>query len=701
MILANRNNKLIVFFCFLLLSPVVNGQVAKGEKDDMFVSQVIEMIAEDLENENLDYSTLFDELSYFYNQPIDLNKASKDELEQLYFLTQLQIKNLLDHRENNGKLLSLYELQSVAGFDLTLINRLILFSQIKKDFNTPNIRFAEVLKNGKHEILFRYHQVLEDQAGFLPIDSQDLAASPNSRYLGSKPKLYSRYRFKYSNKVSVGVTAEKDQGEEFFTGSQPNGFDFYSGHLFLQGFGKLKRVALGDYQLQFGQGLSCWTGLGFGKSSEVIAIKKNPQSIRPYTSVGENAFMRGGAATVTVKDFDITAFYSNKNADANISESDTLLDEIIEISSLQQSGFHSTPSELEDKDAVNEQLFGGNVTYRSGWARVGLTAVKSSYSVPLNRSLSTYNQFEFVGQGNSVLGADYSFILQNFNFFGEISSSKNGGMAFLSGMIVSLDPRLSLSALYRKYEPGYQNLYGHGFGENTKNNNEEGLYLGVEAKINNKWKLSGYYDRFQFPWLKYKVDAPSIGSEWLAQLTFRHSKKLQMYFRYRNEQKMENAPEDILGIDYLTARERKYLRYNISYKISDGFRTRTRMEVSQYGLGDRDPEKGYLLYQDLLYKAAAFPLSISFRFALFDTETYNARIYAYENDVLYSYSIPAYYYKGTRTYCLIKYTIARKFDIWRRYSQTYYDNRYEIGSGLNQINGSIKSEIKAQVRYKF
>jgi len=327
--------------------------------------------------------------------------------------------------------------------------------------------------------------------------------------------------------------------------------------------------------------------------------------------------------------------------------------------------------------------------------------VKSSYSVPLNRSLSTYNQFEFVGQENSVIGADYSFILQNFNFFGEISSSKNGGMAFLSGMIVSLDPRLSLSALYRKYEPGYQNLYGRGFGENTKNNNEEGLYLGVEAKINNKWKLSGYYDRFQFPWLKYKVDAPSIGSEWLAQMTFRHSKKLQMYLRYRNEQKMENTPEDVLGIDYLTTRERKYLRYNISYKISDGFRTRTRMEISQYGLGGKDPEQGYLLYQDLLYKADALPLSVSLRFALFDTDTYNARIYAYENDVLYSYSIPAYYYKGIRTYCLIKYTIARKLDIWLRYSQTYYDNRSEIGSGLNQINGNTKSEIKAQIRYKF
>ncbi len=125
MILGKQANKLIGFFCFVVFSSATYGQGIKKDKDDALISQVIEMIAEDLENENLDYTTLFDELSFFYNQPIDLNTATKEELEQLYFLTQLQIKNLLEHRENNGKLLSLYELQSIADFDLELIGKLI------------------------------------------------------------------------------------------------------------------------------------------------------------------------------------------------------------------------------------------------------------------------------------------------------------------------------------------------------------------------------------------------------------------------------------------------------------------------------------------------------------------------------------------------------------------------------------------------
>ncbi|MEZ4759397.1 MAG: hypothetical protein R2810_06365 [Flavobacteriales bacterium] len=55
----------------------------------------------------------------------------------------------------------------------------------------------------------------------------------NSRlYLGPSYKLYTRYRFRYRQNISFGITAEKDEGEEFFTGAQPDGFDFYSAHLF-------------------------------------------------------------------------------------------------------------------------------------------------------------------------------------------------------------------------------------------------------------------------------------------------------------------------------------------------------------------------------------------------------------------------------------------------------------------------------------
>jgi hypothetical protein len=103
----------------------------------------------------------------------------------------------------------------------------------------------------------------------------------------------------------------------------------------------------------------------------------------------------------------------------------------------------------------------------------------------------------------------------------------------------------------------------------------------------------------------------------------------------------------------------------------------------------------------LIYKQLSSPISFAARYALFETDSYYSRIYAYENDVLYAFSIPAYNGRGSRFYISAKYHIARGIDFWLRYAQTFYSDRNEIGSSKEQINGNTKSEIKAQLRLKF
>ena len=89
------------------------------------------------------------------------------------------------------------------------------------------------------------------------------------------------------------------------------------------------------------------------------------------------------------------------------------------------------------------------------------------------------------------------------------------------------------------------------------------------------------------------------------------------------------------------------------------------------------------------------------RVALFDTPGFNSRIYAYENDVLYGYSIPAYQNKGLRYYVNGRYRFTGKMDMWLRYSLSKYKDITEIGSGQDQIDGSKRSEIKIQFRYQY
>lgn len=683
--------------------------------DDSSIQQQLEIIGENSTDEEADYTNLVEVLIYANQNPINLNKTNKEELEALGLLNDIQINHLLSHIEKHGKLITIYELQGINGFDLQTIQKILPYVKVTDNFATAHFGAKEMFKNGQHTILLRYGRTIEDQTGFSSIDSASLAKSINSRYIGSPDKIYARYRFTYGTNISWGVTAEKDQGELFFknkqkfnydwyenslNGNQKTGFDFYSAHFYLKNVKFIRALAIGDYQATFGQGLTLWSGQAFGKSAEIMSTKRSAGGIRAYTSVDENRFMRGAATTLGYKKFEATAFYSRKRVDANISDT-TDTGEAAEISSLQETGYHSTSSEIADKDAILQTMVGGNVSYKGRKFNVGVSALSYQLDVDYNRSLSYYNQFEYSSSKNFNVGVDYNFIVKNFNFFGEAGMSQSGGKAFVNGVLISLDPRLSITVLHRYYERNFQNLMSNGFGESTSPANEKGLYIGAVAKPTNKTTITAYYDRFEFPWLRYQSNAPSYGNDYMAQFNYTPSKKVDMYVRVRTRDKQKNAT----GIDlisFLVPVKQSNYRFNISYSISKTIKLRNRIELIDYKLDDNKTEKGYLVYQDVVYSKLGKPLSVTFRYAIFQTDSYDARIYAYENDIPGSFSIPAYYDRGSRFYIMLDYNLTRRIELWLRYSQTFYDNKTVISEGsLTEIQGNTKSEIKAQVRFKF
>jgi len=698
----NRKRSYLVSVLFFL--PIISiGQKSDQQKFN-FLEQRIETIAENSEEEDIDFTTLFDYLAYIYDHPLNINNPkNKEELRQIRILTDIQINSLYEHIALNGKLISIYELQAVEGWNLATIKTILPFITVNADLYSPTISFKEMVKNSSNEIFIRYSRILEHQEGYSPIDDSTLAASPNKRYRGSPDKLYARYRFKFRNNVSVGFTGEKDAGEQIFSGNQKSGFDFYSGHLYLNGFGKLKALAIGDFHAQFGQGLTVWSGLAFGKSADVMTTKRNARGLRPYASVDENLFMRGLGATLEFGKLEFTAFGSHKKIDANVSYDDTTSNfDGYTITSFQQTGLHRTPGEIEDKNIIGETHMGGNLQYTSRVLRIGFTGLHSTYDAKLERNLSYYNQFEFNDNQNTIFGADYNLLIRNFNLYGEVSRSANGGIAQIHGALVSLDPSVALSVVYRNYHRDFQNNLSNGFAENSKNINETGIMLGLKLSKGKKIQLNAYIDQFKFPWLKYQVDKPNtFGHDYLIQLQYKPSKKLVMYGRIRNRKRPINTEEDIDDIDFVVAKKQTNYRYNISYKVSESFTLRNRVELIGFQRGKSDKEYGYLVYQDILYKPLSSNLSFSFRYALFETDSYDSRIYAYENDVLYYFSIPAYYRTGTRTYLTVKYRARKGIDIWLRWAQWHLNNTDEIGAGNEMIHGNTKSDIRAQVRFKF
>ena len=680
---------IILFFLFLSINSFA--QKVPSLED------LIEDIAGSTDGE-VDYTSLYEDLNIFLNNPLNLNTASREDLEKLHVLNDFQIKSLLDYIKKTGGMLSIYELQLVFGFTMKEVFQILPFVTISETITDDSFKFKNALKYGNHQVFLRGQEVLEEQVGFSSISDSVLLEKPNSRYLGSSYKLYTKYKFNYKNKIYWGFTAEKDPGEEFFSGNNKNGFDYYSAHFQINNIGVIKTLTLGDFQAKFGQGLVLWSDMGLGKTPYVLNIRKKAQGLKKYSSTNENVFMRGAGTTVSIKNFDVSTFYSNKKIDANIQ--DSIDNDIASVSSFQNTGYHSIPSEIADKDAISEQMIGGNISYNHSRFKVGVTGVNYKYSSDLLKDTTPVNQFKFQGNENSNISFDYQFRFMDFSFFGEEAISTNGGKAFLNGMLVSLAPQISLSAMHRYYDKKYQANYANAFSEASGNNNESGLYFGLELHPIKHWQITAYIDNYKFPWIKTGVDAPSNGYEWFVQTDYTPKRNLSMYLRLKNEDKLVNKNTNT-GIDELISQKIFKIRYHISYRINEQLSLKNRIETSKFQEGSGKYDYGYLIYQDIFYDFANAPLLLNMRFAVFDTDSYDSRIYTYENDILYAFSIPAYYSKGTRIYFNIRYTIGKFMDIWLRYAQTYYSNKDVISSGLTQINGNTKSEIKLQLRIKF
>jgi hypothetical protein len=648
---------------------------------------------------NADYTELLDQLNLRLNNPLHLNRASREEFLSLILLTENQVNNLIRHRETTGNFIAVYELQSIEGFDIPLIFKLLPFITLDNKFTDEQTSMREMFKQGRNEIILTGIRDIERRKGYIIADT--LTDPAVNHYAGSPLKLSLRYRFTYTNRLSIGINAEKDPGEQFFNGAQQNGFDFYSAHYFVRNPGLIKTFAAGDFQAAFGQGLTFGSGLAFSKSSAVMNIRRNREGLNPYRSMNEAGFLRGLGTTLAIGRFNITGFFSLKKADGNFSGGDTLTESFSTVTSIIIGGLHRTPNEIAKQNTITQQVSGLNITYSQSSFSMGVTAVNYRFSNSLQKEDNVYSRFQFSGNSLTNIGISYGYLWRNMNFFGETTVSNFKGGATVNGVLISLDPKVDFSMLYRNYSKDFHTFSSTSFSESVSRNNEKGLYTGITIRPYRKWTLLAYFDTYRFPWLKFRADAPSSGFDYLIEAQFSPSKAVQMYWRLREERKQVNAPGQILPIDFLTEYSRKTFRFHISYRISDALVLKSRAELSAYSDGFSEKQTGMLMFQDISYHPLSSKLDLTARMLFFDTDGFNSRLYAYETDLPYSFSIPAFQGKGTRFYLLLSYKVLRNLDAGIRYARTIYENESSISSGLDEIRGNVKSDVRTQLRWNF
>lgn len=679
-------SKVLILFIFFSVCSIANAQNESAIED--LIEQIVSTtLTESDEGQFVDMNQLRFELEQLARNPISVNSDQMEIFTRLGLINMEQYSALQNHITVYGKLNELEELQMIQGFDNATIRMLKPFISFDAFIKTGEIPGKTILDESKKDLLVHYQRLLETPKGY----SGALPAYP-----GDLARMMVRWNMLFYKKWRMGINLEKDAGETF--GWVPKqrkiGFDHVSGFLQFKGNGILKNAIVGDFNAGFGQGLTFWKGLVFGKSANSIPIRKVAPGIRPHTGIDESLYLRGLGFTISKKRMTATGFISYRKLDAN-----PLIDSLENpkvFTSIQTAGTHRTQSEIDHAKLLSEFLTGGNATYHLNKLKTGFTFIYQQLGGELQPRESLYRIHYFSGDRNWIGGAQFDYSFNNVSLFSEVSMSKNQKWAYLAGATLTPDPKFSFTIYNRWFQNGFQPIYSLAFGESSVNRNENGIYFGWEITPHRKHKLTGYFDLFSFPWLKSNADAPGSGSEILIQYLFKPSKKWETIIRYRNKQLELNAPGD--KNDLLTQNYNQF-RVQFQFKPLKSWMFRTRFET--VWLKRMETNQGYLFYFDAIYQPLEKPYSGSIRYAIFNTPDFATRIYAYERDVYYTYSVKPYFGKGRKVYLNLKWRFKRIFTFVFRIEQTLFPFQESIGSGNDLIAQNHRSQFKVQLRIRW
>lgn len=687
------------FSSALLISLLSIWCVAQTENE--LVNEYIERYIENTSDE-VDLQQFASDLLYYFDKPLNLNKAEASELFEVPFLSGFQALEIIEHRQAFGDFISIYELQVLPSFDAATISMLRSFITIRS--NPLNLKSPkQIWQQGKHTWMTLAEIRTPRNKGTKLSDT----ATQGNYYTGSPIYNNLRYRFDYKRNISFGVNMEKDAGEPFLSGENSSGYDYYSYYLAIRDIGRLKHLSLGDFQANFGQGLTLSTGLAFGKSSIITNSKRNFRGFGAYRSLRENAYLRGAAVAVDLGKLETGVWVSYKKVDGNLDEekaAEGADGELFTTTIQEDGGLHRTLGELEDKDAIRDFQTGFYAEYKGKRGKIGTVNYLRQMSANLQPNTRLYNQFNFTGDQYMKNGIYYDIVFKNFNFYGEVShSSHQNSISQIHGALWSLGRYVDLSLVHRNYDKAFITLQTNGFGESSNASNEQGTYLGFQSKLSRKFTLLGYYDLYKTPWLSFRADAPASGNDLWTELQYKPSRTWNAYYRYRVESKQING--ESLNTKQLITQTLSRHRLHINYTIRKGIELRSRMEWSIYEKAD-ERSLGSLLYQDIIYKPFGKNLQLSTRVAYSVIEDFDNRIYSFEQTPLYDYPLFTHSFTGLRYYLMARYTVRRNLSMWLRYGLSQYEepvnslrSEQTVGTGLEETVGNKRQTITLQIRY--
>ncbi len=632
---------------------------------------------EESDTEAADWEATYDILCELEENPVEINSATREDLERIPFLEDNEIADILEYVYRNGEILSTAELSmihSLSAQKRQLLSCFITLSQ-KKDKGFPSIK--NLLRHGDNRLLLTGNIPLYERKG------------DKNGYLGYKYRHSIRFEHNYGDWLRIGFIGAQDAGEPFFAGRNAAGYDFYSFYLAIKKLGCIKNLTLGRYRIRLGMGLILNNDISLGKAMSLSALNRTGRNIRQHSSTSSHNYLQGAATTIQIsKDIDITTFLSYKDFDATLNT-----DSSGTISTIIKSGYHRTETEMKKKNNSSLFLGGGNISFCRNGIKLGISA----YYARLNRELrpdtaQRYRRFYAHGREFHNMSIDYGYTNGRFSFQGETATGGCGAWATINALTLRATQTLSLMTVQRFYSYRYYAPWAQSFSEGGSVQNESGIYFSAAWRPIHALSIDYYFDYAYFPWAKYQAASASNSIDNMLSLSFTTG-GWTFGARYRMKMRQKGNADKTALIYKKDHRG----RISAAYK-ANVWNMKLQLDASMSDYKERS--FGYMTTASFGLTAIK-RLTTYVQAGYFHTQDYNSRIYSYERGLRYNFSFPAFYGEGVR-YCLIAaYKPLNSLQITAKAGTTDYFDRSSIGTALQQINHSSATDIQLQLSWRF
>ncbi len=607
-------------------------------------------------------SFLMERLSEIEERPAAINSGDEEEIARLFFLTEFQVRVLADYVTRKGDIVSLYELALLPAFDRETVMLMAPYITLG-----PSYR-----KNG-----------LPSGSTSVVMTATTRIAPEDNTARGVRSLVKVRHE---GPRLSYGVTAENDPGEPFtFDGAA--GPDFLSGHLMYRGRGFVDRIIIGDYSLRFGEGLVFNSGSWQGSWLSSPSFMTGRSALTQYTSTEENTFFRGVGCVLGSITRGVVLFASSNFIDARLLFDDD--SNAVAVTNLVKGGIHDSPSAREARNSLTETMTGLHLTCGTDKVRGGLTSSMTWFSLPFQPdTMKPENIKAFSGNRLLNVAADFKAGIGPLLFFSEYAVSYPGSWAVIGGIRARPSDRVTFNILGRHFSPGYHSFHSGAYCASSSASNETGLAASLHLEVARHLFVSAGADHYRVPWPRYRSSSPAYGNRTEIKFEYLPREDLSLRLTYTSSAR-EYDLENKSGISFSETKRRRLLAFTFSCTPAENIRLTTRVSASHITPAG---EKGFLLCQDISYAFHAIPLRLWFRYALCSSGGYDSRLYAWENDLLHSFSVPAMYGECSRTFVMLSWKPSEKLELRAKYA---------ITASKVEFVREIKQEVKVQCRIGF